>query len=135
MKLPVFWIAVCILSPLICLGVVSHFWRGETLSVSGVCKKWPGVDFKPELFQKGDQKIRASMACSLVKKQSRYLGKDRSEVRKDLGNFDGFYFSDMFPTYMIERGKSRSEDSWQIVFLLDRHEKIAEVVVHKNCCD
>lgn len=52
-----------------------------------------------------------------------------------LGDHDGYYFSDMFPAYMIHRGKTREEKSWQIVFLLDRKQRVSEVVVHKNCCD
>ena len=48
---------------------------------------------------------------------------------------DGFYFSDTYPTYMIQIGANHQEESWQLVFLLDRNQKIDEIVVHKNCCN
>ena len=75
------------------------------------------------------------MACSLIKEQKLFIGKDNSEIRKELGNYSGYYFSDMYPTYIIQRGKNHQEETWQIVFLIDRNEKISDVIMHKNCCD
>lgn len=117
------------------LAIAKHFWRGETMSTERVCKTWAERPFDSKLFAGADESMRASMACSLLKSQRNFVGKDRAEIRKDLGDFDGFYFTDMFPAYMIQSGKSKDEESWQIVFLLDRHEKVSEVIVHKNCCD
>ena len=75
------------------------------------------------------------MACDLLKNQKQYIGKSISEIREIFGPYSGYYFSDMFPTYFIEIARTRQEDSWQIVFLIDRKEKISEIIVHKNCCD
>ena len=82
-----------------------------------------------------DESIRAKMTCSLLKNQRKYIGKDIKEIRKIFGSPDGYYFSDMFLAYMIETAKTRQQDSWQIVFLIDRKRKISKIVVHKNCCD
>lgn len=57
------------------------------------------------------------------------------EVRQHLGAPDGLYFSDVFPAYMIHRGRGATEDSWQIVFLLTNDRRVEDIVVHKNCCD
>jgi hypothetical protein len=117
------------------LAIAKHFWRGEIMPRDKVCKTWVGAPFDSKKFKNGDEAAKASMACSLLKRQNEFIGKDRSEIREDLGDFDGFYFSDMFPAYMIQSGNSKDQDSWQIVFLLDNNEKVSEVVVHKNCCD
>jgi hypothetical protein len=112
-----------------------HFWRGETMSTQEVAKKWGKTSFEADKFKNGDESIKAAMAFSLIQNRKIFVGTDRSEIRKKLGDFDGFYFSDMFPAYMIHTGESREQDSWQIVFLLDRNEKVAEIIVHKNCCE
>jgi hypothetical protein len=117
------------------LGVAKHFWRGETMSAADIEKKWGKSSFDASRFKGGDYKVRASMAASLLSNPRKYIGVDRSIVREQLGDFDGFYFSDMFPTYIIELGKNHEEDTWQIVFVLGREEKVSDIIVHKNCCD
>jgi hypothetical protein len=57
------------------------------------------------------------------------------EIRELLGTADGYYFSDVFPAYMIHRSQDPKGDSWQIVFLLTNDRRVDDVVVHKNCCD
>ena len=110
-------------------------WRGEIMPLKKVCSKWGESQFEISKFKSGSETIRAQMACSLIKNEKLFFGKDRSEIRSSLGTYDGFYFTDMFPAYMIQSGKSHEEDSWQIVFFLDNKEKIKEIAVHKNCCD
>lgn len=110
-------------------------WRGETMKSEKVCQKWGSTEFDVNKFKTGNENLRASMSCSLLKKESDYIGKDRSEIRQLFGDHDGFYFSDMFPAYMIQSGQNSSEDSWQVVFLLDRNEKVSDIIVHKNCCN
>lgn len=117
-------------------GVVAkHFWRGETMATKNVCKNWGEAPFQVDRFRLEDEVVRAKMACSLLKNQKLFIGKDRAQIRNELGDHDGFYFSDMFPAYMIQSAKSKGEDSWQLVFLIDRKEKVSEIIVHKNCCD
>lgn len=118
-------------------GLISakHFWRGEVMSVEMVGQKWGKTPFETKVFKNGDEKQRAQMAYSLLNHQNQFVGKDRLEIRSELGDPDGFYFSEMFPAYMIETATSREQNSWQIVFLLDRDEKVSQIIVHKNCCD
>ena len=117
--------------------VAKHFWRGETMSMSKVCMRWGEAPLNVSNFKKAsnDESVRAKMTCSLLKEQKKFFGKDRTEIRAMFGNYDGHYFSDMFPTYIIESSRQKGEDTWQIVFLIDRNEKISEIIVHKNCCD
>jgi hypothetical protein len=112
-----------------------HFWRGKTLSADEVGKRWGKTELNIEKFQKGDEKVRAAMAYSLLKNQGQYKGKFVLDIRKDFGSPDGFYFSDVFPAYLIQRAHSQNEEAWQIVFLLDKDRKVQKVIVHKNCCD
>lgn len=74
------------------------------------------------------------MAYSLMTSK-RLLGLSVAEVRSLLGDFDGHYFSESYPTYLIQKAEKAGEESWQIVFLIDSHRKTQKVIVHKNCCD
>lgn len=118
--------------------VAKSFWRGEIMSVSRVCKRWGEIPLNTEHFKKAehDMSVRAKMACSLLKQQKKFIGKNKWKIREIFGDYDGHYFSDMFPTYMIESARiTKKDESWQIVFLIDRNEKISKIIVHKNCCD
>ena len=113
-----------------------HFWGGELMSQKKVCKRWGKEPFSAEKFKANeDPSVRAKMACSLLKNQKMYIGIDSGEMRKILGNYSGHYFNEAFPTYLIEIAKKMGDDSWQLVFLIDRQERIAKIVVHKNCCE
>lgn len=124
----------------ICFGYTSfviaqHFWRGPTMSVSDVKKKWGDKKFDIDSFKNGTVNERSSMAYDLLKRQKEFKGKFYFKIRKLLGDYSGHYFSDMYPTYIIQEGKTHEEETWQLVFLIDRNEKIKEIIVHKNCCE
>ncbi len=115
--------------------LAKQLWRGKLMATSEVCKKWGEKPFEATLFKSGNTETRASMACSLLKNPKPMLGKDILEIRGLLGDHDGYYFSDMYPAYLIQIGKNHSEESWQVVFMIDKNEDVKGVVVHKNCCD
>jgi hypothetical protein len=114
--------------------VGQHFWRGEVMSVSKVEKKWGSSPFDADKFRTGSMDVKAKMAASLIKGK-KYIGKSVLDIRSELGDPDGYYFSDVYPAYIIEEGQTRDQDTWQIVFLLDKSRRITDVIVHKNCCD
>lgn len=119
--------------------MAKHFWRGEVMSQKKVCQRWGHKKFDVLKFKNAksdkDESVRAEMACSLLKSQKKFIGKPSYEIQKILGESTGYYFSDYYPSYMIDSAQKKGQDSWQIVFLIDRKRYISEVVVHKNCCD
>ena len=125
---------------ILCLGyttfvIAQHFWRGPVMSSSEVKKKWGDKKFDAKSFKEGSIETRASMAYDLLKRQDEFVGKNYFEIRTILGDYSGYYFSDMYPVYLIQEGRTHKEETWQIVFLIDRNEKIKEIIVHKNCCE
>ena len=114
-----------------------HFWGGETMSIKEVCHKWGETPFDLKKFKiaSADISVRAKMVCSLLKNQKKYHGIKRHKIREMFGAYSGHYFKDVIPTYLIEIGKTEDQDTWQIVFLSDINYKIANIIVHKNCCD
>jgi hypothetical protein len=116
-------------------SVAKHFWRGTVLPMEKVSEKWGTQPFDIGQFKSGKEQDRAKMAYSLLKQQKKFVGEDSADIRKQFGDFDGFYFRDTFPTYMIQSRTKESESAWQIVFLLDNKFKVTEIIVHKNCCD
>lgn len=108
--------------------------RGETIDEVSARKKWGSSTYSGEAFKKGSLSERASMAASLLAEKSKFIGLDRLEIRRRLGDFSGYYFSGMYPTYLIQETSDTSSEAWQIVFLIDNSGKIVDVVIHKNCC-
>ncbi len=102
------------------------------MSKAKVGQRWGRVDFSKDKFKSGDYKVRASMAFSMLNQEKSFTGKTIPTIREELGDPDGFYFTDMYPAYLIDL---KEDDSWQIVFLLDRNYKVSELILHKNCCD
>lgn len=112
----------------------SHSWLGKTLSPRQVQQRWGQEAFDEAKFNNADQSRRAKMAYSLMTSK-KLLGLKPVEIRERLGRFDGHYFSESYPTYLIQTAAKKGEESWQIVFLIDKERKTKEVIVHKNCCD
>ena len=108
----------------------------EFMSLKKVCRLWGERPFNEAKFKAAgeDKNIRAKMTCSLLKNQARYIGLDSLEIRKRLGGYSGHFFSESFPTYLINDVEKRGEDVWQILFLIDDEQKISKITVHKNCC-
>lgn len=107
--------------------------RSDFMSLSDASKRWGEKPFVAEQFRKGDEKTRASMAASLIHSK-KYIGKTVETVLSELGDPDGYYFSETVPAYVIER-KSKPKEVWQLVFLPDsKKHLIEEVKIHKNCC-
>ena len=114
-----------------------HFWRGDAISIKEVCEKWGETPFNLTTFKNAstNESVRANMTCFLLKNQKKYHGIERHKIREIFGPYSGHYFKDVIPTYLIDVAKDRDQDTWQIVFLSDRNYKIANIIVHKNCCD
>lgn len=114
--------------------LAKHFWGGTTMTSSDVKKKWGSQDFDESGFKNGDMNQRSKMAYSILKNSKQYVGKSVGDIRKNLGPHDGFYYKDVFPSYLIQVGKSKTEETWQIVFELDGNRNVSDIFVHKNCC-
>lgn len=112
----------------------SHPWLGKSLPAEEAKKRWGSEQFDETKFKNADQKTRAKMAYSVLKAKN-LIGLSASEVRSRLGTFDGHYFSESYPTYLIQTAEKAGEESWQLVFILDKDRKTKEVIIHKNCCD
>lgn len=89
--------------------------------------------FVASSFRTGSTVERAKMAVSLVKKKV-FVGMTPQQIKKELGNFTGYFFSDYIPAYLIEEGWEKGNDTWQLVFLLDDSGHVNEIRIHKNCC-
>lgn len=111
---------------------VDSFWPGKVLSVEQVQKKWGNEKFDVKKFHDGSVSVRASMTYDLLKRQNEFFGKKAPEIRALLGDFSGYYFSDVYATYIVEEGSKIGDDVWQIVFLIDRDRKIKKIIVNKN---
>ena len=118
------------------LSATWNFLWPDYLSVTEVCRRWGRRPLDVAAFRSAeeDESTRAAMACSLLRNQHDYVGLHRSEILGLFGHPSGYYYTEMTPTYLIETAKTRAQDSWQIVFLIDRDRQVSEVVVHKNCC-
>lgn len=108
----------------------------EFMSVGEVCARWGEGPLDVAAFRAaaGDEPARAAMACSLLRSQDDYAGMPVSEIRQLFGEYEGHFWNEVQPTYLIEIAETKADDSWQIVFLHDRDRRVTMIVVHKNCC-
>ena len=108
----------------------------EYMSLKKVCRRWGDRPFDEAKFKAAaeDRTIRAKMTCSLLKNQKQYIGLDSLEIRKRLGDYSGYFFSESFPVYIINKATEKDRNVWQILFFVDGDHKVSEIVVHKNCC-
>lgn len=129
-----------VLTLLVSVTVVAKAGSGflsnqEFMPVDKAEKKYGRQTFDPKKFKEGTQKARASMAVDLIKVK-RYVGKPISLVRSELGSWDGYFESDGIPAFLIESSDVGSKETWQLLFLPDKSGRnVAEVKIHKNCCD
>ncbi len=114
---------------------VHHFWRGDTISADQAEKRWGAVHFDQKKFKTGDFALKASMAASIKRRENEFKNKTILEIRELLGPTDGFYFADIYPTYLLQVGKNHQEETWQLVFMINNKRRIESVIIHKNCCD
>jgi len=112
----------------------SHPWLGKTLTANQVKQRWGSESFNEAKFKQANLNHRAKMAYSLLTSK-KFQGLGAAEIREQLGDFDGHYFSESYPTYLIQIAERKGDESWQIVFLIDNDRKTKDVIVHKNCCD
>jgi hypothetical protein len=120
----------------LCSSVMAteSFWPGKTMNADQVEKKWGSSPFVAEKFRDGSVQTRASMAAALLRDQKQFLGKSLADIKAVLGTHDGHYFNDSIPAYFIQMGQTKTEESWQIVFLPTKDRKVSKIIVHKNCC-
>ena len=142
-------------------AIIKNLWIGDTMSHEKVCATWGSAPLnlakfkevgdrvrlfysQDHLFTPDEQKlwvsppdpapIRAKMACSLLKSQKKFYGKDVTEIRDLFGDYTGHYFVDRSPAYIIGPVSAQDKNTWQVVFLINRKDKIKKIIVHKNCC-
>lgn len=108
----------------------------EFMSLKKVCRRWGRQPLDEAKFKASgeDRSLRAKMACSLLKSQRKYIGMDSYKIREALGPPSGYFFSEAFPTYLINKAAKKGDDVWQLLFLIDNEQKVSKIVVHKNCC-
>ncbi len=108
----------------------------DYMSLKEVCRRWGEQPLDLAKFKASgeDRSVRAKMTCSLLKNQKKYIGLDSQKIREMFGPQSGYFFSESFPTYLINRAEKKDRNVWQILFFVDGEHKVSEIVVHKNCC-
>jgi hypothetical protein len=106
----------------------------EYMTAEKAGEKWGTTSFNFNEFKKGSSLVRASMASNLIKSKI-LVNKPLKDIRTLLGNYTGYYFSDLIPAYAIGDLNPNRTETWQIVLIPDSDSKvIKEVKIHKKCC-
>ncbi|MCB0355917.1 MAG: hypothetical protein KDD40_02860 [Bdellovibrionales bacterium] len=101
-------------------------------------KKWGYEKLDKNKFResgsKGDD-VKAKMAAYILENQS-YKGKKIELVYKELGKANGFFISDIPPTYILQRASNSHKESWQLAFIPTNDGNfVEEVKIVKTCCN
>lgn len=117
------------------LGIAAYsYMNHKNMSASDVKSKWGDQKADYKKFKESTYENKAKMAYSIMTDKS-LIGKSYEEIREIFGDNDGYYFSDTIPTYIVQRGKNNTEETWQLVFRMDKSYNVKEIFMHKNCCD
>lgn len=129
-------ILIAVGSIIVLSGVVFAYGyiEGKTMSSDEVKKKWGSEVYDAQKFKNGDYSLKSKMAYSIMQDKS-LIGKKISDIKTLFGPSEGYFFTDTIPVYIVQRGKTKSDQTWQIVFLPDKKDRVLEVIMHKNCCD
>ncbi len=112
----------------------SSYFASDFMSTKDAETKWGTLTLNAEQFKAGDLSKRAPMAVDAIKR-SLYVGKNRNDVRRDLGAPDSYFFSDTIYAYKIMPFPGPKKEIWHLVFIPDdKLEKVKEVKIHKKCC-
>lgn len=116
-------------------GIAAYaYWQDVTMSAIEVKKKWGNQTIDYKKFKSSSYEEKSKMAYSIMTDKS-LVGKSYEEIREIFGENDGHYFTDTIPAYIIQEGKNHSEDTWQLVFKMDKKYKVRDIIMHKNCCE
>lgn len=107
-------------------------WFGKKMTVEKAEARWGREDFDTARFKSGGIKTRSKMASSIVRNKRNWIGKRLTDVRKELGSHDGFYFTDTVPAYLISWGEKPEDEIWQIVFLPDTDYLVKDIIIELN---
>lgn len=110
------------------------FWGGKTMSSNEVKAKWGSEKYDAKKFKEGTYDMKAKMAYSIMTDKN-LIKKSFEEVKELFGPNEGFYFVDTYPTYIVQRGQNHNEETWQLVFRMDRDFRVRDIIMHKNCCE
>lgn len=128
-------ISILLLFTLSLAGVAAYsYLEQKTLSASEVKSKWGDQKADIKKFKDSSYEVKAKMSYSIMTDKT-LIGKSYEEIRELFGENDGYYFSDTIPTYIVQRGKNKTEETWQLVFRMDNKYNVKEIFMHKNCCD
>ena len=137
MKLGLSFTLICILivfGGIVTVSAMKSNVIGKTLTAQEAEKKWGKTPFDAIGFKKGTTQERAKMASDILAKQA-FKGAKTSIVREQLGDPNGYFWSDRIPAYLLNEGSKPNEEVWQLVFLPGANETVSDVVINKNCCE
>ena len=112
----------------------AEYYKAVFMDIDQAQKKWGISKFSFEKFKNASAEKRAPMAVDLVKNK-KLIGKDILFLRKQLGEPDGYLFSDAVIGYLIQPVDKENKDSWQMVLIPNKeHTKLSEIKINKKCC-
>jgi hypothetical protein len=99
-------------------------------------EKWGMQKLKPEEFKAATpgSPLRAAQAVAIVAAQL-YVDGPMEKVKAELGPTDGFFLSEQFPVYEIQKATASDPEVWQLIFMPDADNRfVISVKIHKKCC-
>ncbi len=128
-------ISISVVMILLSMVVVAQtFWGGKTMRPNQVKEKWGTEKLDLKKFKSADFSLKSKMAYAIMTNKD-LIGKSYEYIEENFGTHDGFYFIDTYPAYIIQDGKTHAEETWQLVFRMDNHYKVRDIIMHKNCCE
>jgi len=123
---------ICIAVTLFAANYTNLFYKGTFLNEKDVIAKWGSEEFTENRWKTSTIPERTRMVASLLRNKQKYIGKTNIEIREIFGDPDSHYLSEALPAYTIQENTPAGGERWDVVFLINKENKIIDIRVHRN---
>ena len=133
-KLLIFLILLVLITTpsLIAKNYKSFFYKGTFISAKEAQKRWGKIDMDLVKWRSISIPERAKMASSIVNNKKDFIGKNNLEIKQIFGENDSYYVNDPVPAYTIQENNPSGGERWDLVFLIDKNNKIFDIKIHRQ---
>lgn len=125
-------LSLIIAGSLIAKNYKSFFYKGTFISAKEAEKRWGKTDINLDKWKTATITERAKMVSSIVANKKDFVGKTNLEIKQIFGNYDSYYINDPVPAYTIQENSPAGGERWDLVFLIDKNNKVFDIKIHRQ---
>ncbi len=125
-------LSLIVTGSLIAKNYKNIFYKGHFISAKEAEKRWGKINIELEKWKTANIADRAKMASSIVINKKNFIGKTNLEIKQIFGDYDSYYINDPVPAYTIQENSPAGGERWDLVFLIDKDNKVFDIKIHRQ---